>query len=80
MVEPIVQETRVVHGHRVAYVRAGSGPALVLLHGIANNCQTWAAVIERLAETHTVIAPDLLEFVAAYEHPARKWSSPPPAA
>jgi pimeloyl-ACP methyl ester carboxylesterase len=60
MAESMSQETRVVHGHRVAYVRAGSGPALVLLHGIANNCQTWAAVIDRLAETHTVIAPDLL--------------------
>jgi pimeloyl-ACP methyl ester carboxylesterase len=50
----------VVHGHRRAYVRAGSGPALLLLHGIGNNCQTWAGVIERLAESHTVVAPDLL--------------------
>ena len=33
---------------------------LLLLHGIGNNCQTWAGVIDRLAETHTVIAPDLL--------------------
>jgi pimeloyl-ACP methyl ester carboxylesterase len=50
----------VVHGHRRAYVRAGSGPALLLLHGIGNNCQTWAGVIERLAESHTIVAPDLL--------------------
>ena len=49
-----------VHGHRRAFVRAGSGPALLLLHGIGNNCQTWAGVIDRLAESHTVIAPDLL--------------------
>lgn len=49
-----------VHGHRVSYVRAGSGPVLLLLHGIGNNCQTWAAVAGRLAETHTVIAPDLM--------------------
>src|ERR1700710_752711 len=55
-----VNEVRVVHGHRRAYVRAGSGPALLLLHGIGNNCQTWAGVIDRLAESHTVIAPDLL--------------------
>src|SRR4051812_297773 len=55
-----VSETRVVHGHRRAFVRAGDGPALLLLHGIGNNCQTWAGVIDRLAETHTVIAPDLL--------------------
>jgi pimeloyl-ACP methyl ester carboxylesterase len=60
MAAPPVQEIRVVHGHRRAFVRAGSGPALLLLHGIGNNCQTWAGVIDRLAETHTVIAPDLL--------------------
>ena len=55
-----VQEMRTVHGHKRAFVRAGSGPALLLLHGIGNNCQTWAGVIDRLAESHTVIAPDLL--------------------
>ncbi|TFV74870.1 alpha/beta fold hydrolase [Blastococcus sp. CT_GayMR19] len=55
-----VREIRVVHGHRRAFVRAGSGPALLLLHGIGNNCQTWAGVIDRLAESHTVLAPDLL--------------------
>jgi pimeloyl-ACP methyl ester carboxylesterase len=60
MAPPLVQETRVVHGHRRAFVRAGQGPALLLLHGIGNNCQTWAGVIGRLAEHHTVIAPDLL--------------------
>jgi pimeloyl-ACP methyl ester carboxylesterase len=57
---PLVRESLVVHGHRRAFVRAGSGPALLLLHGIGNNCQTWAGVIDRLAESHTVIAPDLL--------------------
>src|SRR3712207_3121850 len=60
MGSPQVREMRVVHGHRRAFVRAGSGPALLLLHGIGNNCQTWAGVIDRLAESHTVIAPDLL--------------------
>ncbi|SFF50310.1 alpha/beta fold hydrolase [Blastococcus tunisiensis] len=55
-----VSEVRVVHGHRRAFVRAGEGPALLLLHGIGNNCHTWSGVIDRLAETHTVIAPDLL--------------------
>jgi pimeloyl-ACP methyl ester carboxylesterase len=55
-----VAESRMVHGYKRAFVRAGEGPALLLLHGIGNNCQTWAGVIDRLAETHTVIAPDLL--------------------
>ena len=55
-----MRDSLVVHGHRRAFVRAGNGPALLLLHGIGNNCQTWAGVIDRLAESHTVIAPDLL--------------------
>ena len=60
MAPTLTSEIRVVHGHRRAFVRAGNGPALLLLHGIGNNCQTWGGVIDRLAETHTVIAPDLL--------------------
>jgi pimeloyl-ACP methyl ester carboxylesterase len=55
-----VAESRVVHGYKRAFIRAGEGPALLLLHGIGNNCQTWAGVIDRLAGTNTVIAPDLL--------------------
>ena len=56
----VVRETRLVHGHRRAFLRAGEGPALLLVHGIGNNAQTWSGVIGRLAATHTVIAPDLL--------------------
>ncbi|MCW2736139.1 alpha/beta fold hydrolase [Nocardioides sp.] len=49
-----------VHGHRRAYVRMGSGPVVLLLHGLACDHTTWAPVMESLARTHTVIAPDLL--------------------
>jgi pimeloyl-ACP methyl ester carboxylesterase len=49
-----------VHGHRRAYVRTGSGPALLLLHGLACDHTTWYPVIRRLARHYTVIAPDLL--------------------
>lgn len=49
-----------VHGHRRAYVQVGSGPALLLLHGLACDHTTWSPVLESLARTHTVIAPDLL--------------------
>jgi pimeloyl-ACP methyl ester carboxylesterase len=60
MPPPLARETRVVHGHRRAFVRAGSGPPLLLLHGVGNSAQTWAGVLDRLAASHTVIAPDLL--------------------
>lgn len=49
-----------VHGYRRAYVRAGDGPALLLIHGIGDSSDTWRPVIEDLAERYTVIAPDLL--------------------
>jgi pimeloyl-ACP methyl ester carboxylesterase len=49
-----------LHGHPVTYQQAGEGPVLVLLHGITSSSRTWRAVMPQLAETHTVIAPDLL--------------------
>ena len=49
-----------IHGHRRAFVRAGSGPALLLLHGLGCDHTTWAPVIASLARRYTVIAPDLL--------------------
>jgi pimeloyl-ACP methyl ester carboxylesterase len=49
-----------LHGHRVSYRRAGSGPALLLLHGITDSSATWEGVAPALAEHFTLIAPDLL--------------------
>jgi pimeloyl-ACP methyl ester carboxylesterase len=44
----------------VAYRCAGSGPALVLIHGITSTSATWERVLPYLATDFTVIAPDLL--------------------
>jgi pimeloyl-ACP methyl ester carboxylesterase len=49
-----------IHGHRRAYVKTGSGPALLLLHGLGCDHTTWLPVIDALARRYTVIAPDLL--------------------
>jgi pimeloyl-ACP methyl ester carboxylesterase len=49
-----------IHGYRRAYVKAGSGPALLLIHGIGDSSDSWRPVFEQLAEHYTVIAPDLL--------------------
>ena len=49
-----------LHGHRVFYRSAGSGPVVVLVHGITSTSATWANVLPYLAEHFTVIAPDLL--------------------
>jgi pimeloyl-ACP methyl ester carboxylesterase len=49
-----------IHGHRRAFVKKGSGPAVLLLHGMACDHTTWLPIIDKLAQQHTVIAPDLL--------------------
>jgi pimeloyl-ACP methyl ester carboxylesterase len=49
-----------LHGHRVAYRSAGSGPAIVLVHGITSTSATWERVMPYLATRFTVIAPDLI--------------------
>lgn len=49
-----------IHGHSVAYRRAGSGEVLVLIHGLAGNSRTWKDVMPTLARHYDVIAPDLL--------------------
>ncbi len=49
-----------LHGHQVAYRSAGSGPVIVLVHGITSTSETWERVMPALAKRFTVIAPDLL--------------------
>jgi pimeloyl-ACP methyl ester carboxylesterase len=48
-----------LHGHEVFYRRAGSGPVMVLVHGMAGNSATWQPLIDELADHFTVVAPDL---------------------
>lgn len=45
-------------GWRLRYVRAGQGPPVVLLHGIASSLYTWSEVLPELAREHDVIALD----------------------
>ncbi|MGI8579265.1 MAG: alpha/beta fold hydrolase [Solirubrobacteraceae bacterium] len=49
-----------LHGHRVEYRRAGSGPPVVLIHGMVNSSRHWEQVALDLADSYTVIAPDLI--------------------
>jgi pimeloyl-ACP methyl ester carboxylesterase len=53
-------QSLMLHGHRVSYRTAGSGPVLLLMHGITDSSQTWAPVTRQLADHFTLVAPDLL--------------------
>ena len=49
-----------LHGRRVIYRVAGSGPPVVLIHGMLNSSSHWRSVALNLANEYTVIAPDLI--------------------
>src|SRR6266571_4321682 len=58
---PVVRiESHVIHGYRRVFRIAGSGPPLLLIHGIGDSSATWRTVLPALARRHLVIAPDLL--------------------
>jgi pimeloyl-ACP methyl ester carboxylesterase len=46
-------------GARVAYRETGAGPPLALLHAGLLSHREWEPVVERLAERHRVVIPDL---------------------
>jgi pimeloyl-ACP methyl ester carboxylesterase len=47
-------------GARMRYLRAGSGPALILLHGLLGYSFSWRYTMPALAPYATVYAPDML--------------------
>ncbi len=47
-----------VRGLRIAYDRAGTGPPLVLLHGIGANARAWRTQLAALSDAYDVIAWD----------------------
>src|ERR1700738_2313280 len=51
-----------VNGVRLHYIIAGKGDPVILLHGYAETSHMWLPLIAKLADTHTVIAPDLRGF------------------
>ncbi len=57
---PFASEQVSIHGHQVSFRRGGSGPVLLLIHGIAGSSRTWREVMPLLAKRFSVIAPDLI--------------------
>ena len=55
----VTETSATVNGVRINYKIAGSGPAVLLLHGYAQTSHMWLPLMPQLAGSHTVIAPDL---------------------
>ena len=49
-----------VFGQKINYVESGSGPVVVLLHGLGGSTLNWGFNTSALAQKHRVIVPDLL--------------------
>src|SRR5450432_741319 len=48
-----------IGGIKIHYMTAGRGPAILLLHGYAENSLMWKPLIPMLSDKFTVIGPDL---------------------
>jgi pimeloyl-ACP methyl ester carboxylesterase len=51
-----------VFGQKIHYVEAGSGPTVILLHGLGGSTQVWQFNIGPLAEKFHVVVPDQIGF------------------
>src|SRR5437899_6331660 len=61
LVPPGIEERwATVDGHRVRYLFGGSGPPLLLIHGLMGFSFSWSENLPALAKHFTVYAPDLL--------------------
>jgi pimeloyl-ACP methyl ester carboxylesterase len=58
-----------IHGHQVAFRRAGQGDTILLIHGMAGSSRTWREVMPALAVHHQVVAPDLIGHGASGKPP-----------
>lgn len=58
-VDGVEECTAVIDGIAWRYLRAGSGPALLLVHGVTAYSFSWRFVIKRLARHYSVYAVDL---------------------
>jgi pimeloyl-ACP methyl ester carboxylesterase len=60
--QPTAQKEVAVFGQKIRYTEAGSGPTVILLHGLGGNGQSWAFTSGPLAEKYHVVVPDQIGF------------------
>jgi pimeloyl-ACP methyl ester carboxylesterase len=51
-----------VFGAKIRYLEAGTGPVVILLHGLGGDASNWAPTIEPLAKKYRVLVPDQIGF------------------
>jgi pimeloyl-ACP methyl ester carboxylesterase len=58
----IADKFATVFGAKIHYLEAGSGPAVILLHGLGGSSANWAPTIAPLAQKYRVLVPDQIGF------------------
>jgi len=51
-----------VFGQKIHYLEAGSGPVVILLHGLGGDATNWALTLPALAPKYHVVVPDQIGF------------------
>jgi len=51
-----------IYGQKIHYIEAGSGPTVILLHGLGGDATNWAATIPALQSKYHVYVPDQIGF------------------
>ncbi len=54
-----------VFGQKIHYLEAGSGPTVILLHGLGGDASNWAATVPALSKSFHVFVPDQIGFGAS---------------
>ena len=61
------RQTIVVHGHRISYRTGGSGPVVLLIHGMAGSSAAWKPILEASRDMYVRAADIVGEYTAQYE-------------
>jgi pimeloyl-ACP methyl ester carboxylesterase len=64
----VERRTVVVEGRRIRYRVTGTGPQLVLVHGLAASLRWWAPIVPALSARHTVYLVNLPGFGTLFRH------------
>src|SRR5438309_8167900 len=59
---PVSDKWATVYGVKIHYLEAGSGPVVMLLHGLGGDVSNWAPTIGPLSQRYRVIVPDQIGF------------------
>lgn len=58
----LAQKEVVVFGQKIRYLEAGSGPTVILLHGLGGSGQNWMFTVNGLSPQFRVVVPDQIGF------------------